>query len=195
MIRIFLATLAMLGFTLSTASIQQAKADVIYNFVATSFDTPADPGHFQTPFNPGTMKVTDAAFVRGTIQWSDVTFWNFLDYGRGLSWDYSCNPFGCEVPAGFSAQTLPGGLLAGDEDHLGLSRTVFIDGSGYDWQGSYSSDGFLGSLCGGRPCEFSGYWLADSSTVPVPEPFTVTLFGAGVAGLIAVRRRKTAKTA
>jgi len=40
-----------------------------------------------------------------------------------------------------------------------------------------------------------GTWISDLTIAPVPEPLTISLFGAGILGVAAVRRRRKKNSA
>jgi hypothetical protein len=125
----------------------------------------------------------------------------------GLSFDFDCTFMGppCTLTgemAGFMSLTdaSPGfgnfdvdlafpsnGLLSGSIFEQGLNQDLNESGTGLNWSGTLLSDAFL--ICGVQNvCTFEGYWLEKGTSVP--EPSSVMLFGAALAALGLVGRRR-----
>jgi hypothetical protein len=84
-----------------------------------------------------------------------------------------------------------------------LSSNLLPDFGGFSFSTDVAGDTNIFTTCGTGPCAIksaddpvgypsSGFELAYSANV-VPEPVTLSLFGAGLAGAAALRRRKKAK--
>jgi hypothetical protein len=174
--KVFAAILACSLFLLCAAA-SSASADVIYNFTVTYLSS-NETGQISTdtPFVAGTMTITDAAYLAGEINWSDVKSWNFGPYSGGLQ--FLNETFS---PPEFEMQT-DGLLLDGSEAHFGESNDMIASGGGFDWTGMFDTDGGFDTVCSDAQCPFAGYWEAAAGTVP--EPPTFALFAAALSGLV-----------
>ena len=184
---------ALVGLLLSFC--QPASAGVIYQFYGTFVGGPFSGQGFGPSFD-----VTDAAFAAGSM--------NFSMTGGGLGCGPNSPPFpqACTIvgdPSGFGHLTgsswspmtssgfgdqfaidlvfNPDGTLTGSIAEDGFNQTLHMGGSEYDWSGVFSAD-FMQD-CG--QCVVQGYFKTN-----VPEPVTLSLFGAGLVGAIGVRRRR-----
>jgi hypothetical protein len=78
------------------------------------------------------------------------------------------------------------GTLSGTVRYIDTGADYFLSGSGNAWSGSFNSD--LINCRNPTPCAATGYWLAQGP-IQAPEPFTLSLFGAGLVGAAALRRK------
>ncbi|WP_043834614.1 PEP-CTERM sorting domain-containing protein [Muricoccus aerilatus] len=195
------------GLALSVAATGPASADVIFNFVGTSYTPPGQPTEFVNRVN-GQLVVTDAAYASGytfsrtqlgtfangpTIQQSDST-----DGLVGVTFR-----FGPE-----SASNADFGLQRNAIQYFGAIYQIAIDisaaansfpvGSLYfkdlNFLVNYTLSGATGSGFGGilgmGNCTEPGCAFTTITTQAVPEPASMALFGAGLLGLAAVRRKR-----
>ena len=111
--------------------------------------------------------------------------------GGGGDFSFAISCLGCRHGG---SGVLPGPL---DFTVTGVTISDFIANTKGNFFATDICDGFSGTRCSGTP-GITGLAIADGPNNPpprrVPEPITLTLFGAGLAGAFAVRRRK-AKTA
>ncbi len=83
------------------------------------------------------------------------------------------------------------GFLSGSIFEQGLNQDLNESGSGLNWSGTLLSDAFL--ICGVQNvCSFEGFWQQKDATVP--EPGSVALFGAALAGLSLIGWRRRTET-
>ena len=82
------------------------------------------------------------------------------------------------------------GTLSGLVNYVDTGAHYFTSGAGSSWGGSFNSD--LINCTNPNPCGATGYWQT-SAVIPAPEPLTMSLFGVGFAGAVALRRRRIAK--
>ncbi len=119
---------------------------------------------------------------------------------------------GCEVPNGAGGLyshddgafnnvpnlTAPINSLIGvwiDENDLALSQSFYIGTGGDFVVPTGATELFLGSMDGYQWNNNVGQFVVDLTVTrdtPAPEPLTLSLFGAGLAGIAARRRRKAA---
>ena len=163
-------------------AILPAHADAIYVFNGTI---------------PLTLTLTDSAVTAGGVDFSVFAY----SAPCGPSEPYTCSFSG--DPSGFVSFTVPfsgvsapnyvgdylfdigidpAGTLFGSIVFSSYESTLHLSGGGLNWTGTFSSDG---PLCFSAPCAVTGYFQGPA----VPEPFTLSLFGAGL-GLVAMMRLK-----
>ncbi len=190
------ALLALLVF--ATA---RAEANVIYEFTGTI--SGLNYGPVPAPFSGPSLVVTDAAFQSGSLSLSigpgicpnpNPIACPFSGNTSGLvSFGYAGfnDFFGGSPPSGGGRLSLnvsfnPNGTLTGSIFEAGYNSEFNIAGSEFDWSGSFSADNARCFAFQGQPCTISGAWR----TTSVPEPITLAFFGAGVLGVLGVRRRR-----
>ena len=188
-----------------------AKADVIYSITQTSptFGNPAS-GQFYHPTVDITTNllviVTDEAAAQGfNVGYGgvppfggsgtaspglvDVVLQVFHRGGLRLDWnlaDMLAAPGRIGTPeARFGVTATAEGLLSG-----GLYANDLENSITYSLNGTSAVSGTIGSdafgACGFGVCTFT----ATQTRIAAPEPMSIALFGVGLAGLAAVRRRK-----
>jgi len=80
------------------------------------------------------------------------------------------------------------GTLSGTTNYNDQGADYFLSGTGDTWTGQFNSD-FL-NCNNPNPCQATGYWRGNFT---IPEPMTITIFGIGIAGAVALRRRRKPK--
>lgn len=81
-----------------------------------------------------------------------------------------------------------GTVAASSFAYNGLGEMSAMSGTGVIFGGTFGSDNF-GFRCGSDACAVTGQLAASAAISPVPEPASLALFGMGVSGLAAIRRR------
>ena len=79
------------------------------------------------------------------------------------------------------------GTLSGHIHYFDTGTHFVVSGSGDAWDGQFNSDSI--NCDNPNPCQATGYWFG--GPIEAPEPFTVSLFGAGIAGAAALRRKRS----
>jgi hypothetical protein len=149
-----------------------------------------------TAFGGGTNLLTNGDFSLGPVGSSTPLDWTYLNtFGAAFGGvvDASCgNPTGnCYFDGAVQAYD---GITQAVATTSGAEYTVTFDlsdDSGYSTFSSLSTNGDV-SDTGGNGIDLLVY----AGNIPVrnvPEPITLSLFGAGIAGAVAMRRRKKAK--
>lgn len=99
---------------------------------------------------------------------------NFVDTGEGLILTGHINY--ADLGSYFNFASIPNPNPIGDPNYA----------EGFHWSGTYNSDSLLcghDTGTGVFQCEVAGYW-------DTPEPITLSIFGAGLIGAVAMRRRQ-----
>jgi len=175
---------------LAAAPLASAEAAVIYNFASASQPGAAAP----VPLN-NQVVLTSAETVfsivgNGDANGNQTTLRG--DVNRFISMTIGRDGVGPNFVTGMINFTLA-------FDSLGnvTASSLVYDGSSYDARltgtGS-TANGFVGQeispcMVSAANCAVSGAWTVSTPT-SVPEPMSIALFGAGLAGLAMVRRRK-----
>ena len=167
---------AALGLLLSAAAAQAGPITYNYNL------TGSLPGtlSFTLSAAPTTTQMTTLTDIKG-----EITAFNASIGGQTFSIFNAC-PQNCVSNLEFGTSglfnltfeginTLAGGNLA----------SLFTNGPTFSYYNQLTGKGSNGSLV------FTG---TTTPTTAVPEPLTASLFGAGLAGLAAARRRKKARS-
>jgi hypothetical protein len=207
----FKAATAAAALCLGILAAPAAKADVIYTFTQVGPASGA-PGARLVNIS-GQVVVTDAAAANGfAVSLSNISSSPYQASLAGLISLEVENTNQENRIVGFEDRTLddftrqspfapPGtfqsvfNLTGGAGDGLNGQLNYFVPGvqfrltfSGSSFTGNFGADG--GGGCGGSTlCTYSG-----TITTTIPEPASMALFGAGLLGLAAVRRKRAALT-
>jgi len=172
----------------------------------TLIDPATSPGHLL--FTGGTLKyyvsTTDVFNVNGGGASNDVAaitagqLWaSFIAAPdiNGHTLDITLNG----TPTNFTGASTNDVFLDVDLANLGLAGLAFNSNTMFDTNSIFRDLKFSGNASGynGTPCSpdfpICGSNSAKGFLIPVPEPVTLSLFGAGLAGAAALRRRKAKK--
>jgi hypothetical protein len=174
-----------------------ANAGVIYNLDATNVQFSIPSSLFTGTTVTGFIEIADGAAVpNGSFGTSDVQALSFnvagyhytlMDFLSGYDFDGRISADGQSIPflsSGYDLNTNVPGCGGGCFGSLDIAQ-------------SQPSNLFVVS-----DANFSNYGLVEFDTAftraaaaPVPEPLTLSLFGAGFAGVVAIRRRRKMKQA
>jgi hypothetical protein len=187
----FLSRAAQFGsFILALSTAAAAHASVLYEFVPTSMSTP--PGAPYTTFSVvGSLELTDAAVAAGAFDLSDVVDFSF-SVNLGFEFKLVAAPSDPIPPVATGIVSPTGELTDGFIRHLTTSDSLEIVGDFAGvWTGEFITDGSAdGCNLTAFPCQFTGTW----EVVPVPEPGTLALLGAGGLAAVYLRRRRQSAT-
>ncbi len=175
-----LLTVAMCLFTTSAFAVpMDTNMDHNYDFVWNADNVWAikdmDTNQWYTNENSWTFSVDDTTghYMNLVTAWDDYIPGDFFAWninGETQTWDYT-DVDNASYDHGYSYDTY---FATGD-----YTLTMSITNKAYDWE------------IGRAHVYFSE--LTQNPSAPVPEPTTMLLFGTGMAGLVAARRKKLDK--
>jgi hypothetical protein len=146
-----------------------------------TFSSPADPGAFTFGPNAGLFSDLGSYVLssNGNVETLDISFAAPQD---SISLDYAIDDFFASGSAG------PDSLTVTTSQGLSQTETAALVGS------DFFPEGFLTLSSPAQPFTSvaitSAYAFDIADLTTVPEPASLVLFGAGVAGLLRVRRRR-----
>jgi hypothetical protein len=168
---------AALGVLLSAAAAQAGP--ITYNYNLSGGALPGSLS-FTLSAAPTTAQMNTLADIK-----SEITAFSATINGQTFNIFNAC-PFNCVSNLEFGVSGLFNLTFEGINTLAGGNKaSLFTAGSGFSYGNQLNGRSSAGSLV------FTGTTVP---TTAVPEPLTASLFGAGLAGLAAARRRKKARS-
>ncbi len=198
-------TVILLAFTLILISVVSAFASLIYDYStiysgsAPSGTQPWMTATFETGSTPGTVDLTLQGTNLSSTEFVSSIYFNYtgtnpLNIGFSSPWEgaaasFSPNAYNGDGAGGFDIQILfpvssqQDRFVNGDTAYL----TIMGTGNPFDFYATNAGPGILGIYTGAH-VQGIGLGGSQSGWATVPIPPTVWLLGAGLLGMIAIRR-------